>query len=472
MRSEHQLRDEKSAASRSIHGRLSRREVLRGALCGAGAALLAGRAGLAAEPAAAPGVAAQPPKAKAKSVIQIWLAGGPSHLDSFDPKPAAGNDYCGPLNNPIATNVDGIRIGELLPLLAKQADKFSLIRSMTHGDNGHETAAYLTQTGRRPGDRLVYPCAGAVVSLFKGYEAGYKGLIPPYVVLTQSQGRFSEAGFLGPRYMPFATGGDPVQQRFMVEGVVSPGISDQQQQRRRAMLRKLDTLGAAAKGNAALTAFYQAEDQAYDMILGDGAKAFDLSQETAEVRSSYDVNWGTWVSRTRFGQSCLAARRLVERGVPYITINFGGWDSHSENFRAMRQLLPDLDRGLATLLTELSQRGLLDSTIVWCCGEFGRTPKIDWGAPWNGGRNHYGKVFSALVAGGGFKGGCVVGASDVKGEEVKDRPVYPCDLLGSIYQLMGIDPEGKLSNPLGQPLTVTPTAADGIPMAGRLKEIM
>ena len=162
-------------------------------------------------------------------MIQIWLAGGPPHLDSFDPKPAAGNDYCGPLNNPIATNVDGIRIGELLPLLAKQADKFSLIRSMTHGDNGHETAAYLTQTGRRPGDRLVFPCAGAVVSLFKGYEAGYKGLIPPYIVLTQSQGRFSEAGFLGPRHMPFATGGDPVQQRFMVEGVVSPGLNDQQQ---------------------------------------------------------------------------------------------------------------------------------------------------------------------------------------------------------------------------------------------------
>ena len=158
--------------------------------------------------------------------------------------------------------------------------------------------------------------------------------------------------------------------------------------------------------------------------------------------------------------------------MPYITINFGGWDSHTDNFRAVRQLLPDLDTGLATLLAELSEHGLLDSTIVWCCGEFGRTPKIDWGPPWNGGRNHYGKVFSALVAGGGFKGGRVVGSSDAKGEEVKDRPVYPCDLLGSMYELMGIDPEGKLPNPLGLPLTVTPTAADGIPMAGRLKEIM
>jgi len=445
-----------------VDPRPSRRDVLRYGLCGAGAALLAGRTARAAD--------AKP--AKAKSVIQIWLAGGPPHLDSFDPKPDAGNDYCGPLNNPIATNVDGIRIGELLPLLAKQADKYSLIRSMTHGDNGHETAAYLTQTGRRPGDRLVFPCAGAVVSLFKGYEAGYKGLIPPYIVLTQSQGRFSEAGFLGARYMPFATGGDPAQQKFMVEGVSSPGLNEQQQEKRRTLLRKLNTLGSVLPGNAALAAYYQAEDQAYDMILGDGAKAFDLSQETDEVRKRYDVNWGTWISRTRFGQSCLAARRLVQRGVPYITINFGGWDSHTDNFKAMRQLLPDLDTGLATLLAELSEHGLLDSTIVWCCGEFGRTPKIDWGAPWNGGRNHYGKVFSALVAGGGFKGGRIVGSSDSKGEEVQDRPVYPCDLLGSIYELMGIDPEGKLPNPMDLPLAVTPTAADGIPMAGRLKEIM
>jgi hypothetical protein len=445
-----------------MHPRLSRRDLLHYGLCGAGAAFLAARTGRAAD--------AKP--AKAKSVIQIWLSGGPSHLDSFDPKPDAGNDYCGPLNNPLATNVDGIRIGELLPLLAKQADKFSLIRSMTHGDNGHETAAYLTQTGRRPGDRLVFPCAGAVVSLFQGYEAGYKGLIPPYIVLTQSQGRFSEAGFLGARHTPFATGGDPAQQKFMVEGVSSPGLNDQQQEKRRELLRKLNTLGSALQDNPALAAFYEAEDQAYDMILGDGAKAFDLSQETDEVRKRYDVNWGTWVSRTRFGQSCLVARRLVQRGVPYITINFGGWDSHTDNFRAMRQLLPDLDTGLATLLAELSEHGLLESTIVWCCGEFGRTPKIDWGAPWNGGRNHYGKVFSALVAGGGFQGGRVVGSSDAKGEEVKDRPVYPCDLLGSIYELMGIDPEGKLPNPMDLPLTVTPTAVDGIPMAGRLQEIM
>jgi uncharacterized protein (DUF1501 family) len=166
------------------------------------------------------------------------------------------------------------------------------------------------------------------------------------------------------------------------------------------------------------------------------------------------------------------ARRLVERGVPYITINFSGWDTHKDHFQIMRQKLPELDQGMATLLKDLSDRGLLDSTIIWWSGEFGRTPKISWEAPWNGGRQHYPKVFSAVLAGGGFKGGRVVGASDAKGEEVKDRPVYPCDLLGSMYQLLGIDPDGKLPNPLSMDLTVTPTAADGIPMGGRLKEIM
>jgi hypothetical protein len=184
---------------------LSRREAMHRGLAGAAGLLLADGWTMPAPAQTAP------PKAKAKSVIQIWMWGGPSHLDTFDPKPAAGNAYCGPLNKPIPTNVSGIVIGELLPMLAKQADKFSIIRSMTHGNNGHETAAYMVQTGRKPGDRLVFPSVGAVVSLFKGYDAGYRLLIPPYIVLTQLQGRFSEVGFLPSRYKPFATGGDPGQ---------------------------------------------------------------------------------------------------------------------------------------------------------------------------------------------------------------------------------------------------------------------
>jgi hypothetical protein len=385
-------------------------------------------------------------------------------LDTFDPKPGAGYDYCGPLNHPIPTNVDGIVIGELLPLLAKQADKYSIIRSMTHGNNGHETAAYMVQTGRPPGGRDVYPSVGAVVSLFKGYNAGYTGLIPPYVVLTQPQGRFSEAGFLGTRYKPFATGGDPAQSRFAVEGVVAQGISDQQQRSRRELLHKVDTLGQAMKDNGALKTFDQAGDQAYDLILGDAGKVFDLTQEKNELRDSY--------GRNTFGQSCLVARRLVESGVPYITINYGGWDTHEQHFQAMRRKLPEMDRGMAALLQDLSDRGLLDSTIVWWSGEFGRTPKVAWEPPWNGGRHHYGQVFCAVVAGGGFKGGRVVGASNETGEDVKERPVYPCDLIASMYDLLGIDGNAKLPHPQGLDVRVTPTAAEGVKMGGRLKEIM
>ena len=180
---------------------------------------------------------------KAKSVIQVWMWGGPSHVDTFDPKPEAGAEYTGPLGAPIETAVSGVRISELLPLLARQANRYSLIRSLTHGVNAHETASYTAQTGRASGGRDVFPSVGAVVSLFKGVRAGYQGRIPPYVVLTEPQGRFSEAGFLGSRFKPFATGGDPAQNRFAVEGIVSPSITDARQRSRREYLADLNTFG-------------------------------------------------------------------------------------------------------------------------------------------------------------------------------------------------------------------------------------
>lgn len=403
------------------------------------------------------------PSARAKAFIQIWLWGGACHLDTFDPKSEAGNDYCGPFKTPIATNVPGIRICELLPLLARQADKYSLIRSMTHGVNAHETAAYMVQTGRMPGGRDVYPGVGAVVSLFKGYDAGYSGLIPPYIVLTELQGRFAEAGFLGARYKPFATGGDPARTPFVVEGVVAQGISEQRQRSRRDLLGRLNTLAETMSGNAQLTELAQCEAQAYDLILGDAGKVFDLAQEKDDLKERY--------GRNTFGQSCLMARRLVERGVPFVTINYKGWDTHKQHFPIMRRKLPELDKGLATLLQDLADRSLLANTIVWCSGEFGRTPRIMWEPPWNGGRGHYGKVFSALVAGGGFKGGCVLGASDATGEEVKERPVYPGDLIGSFYELLGIDHNARLPHPEGLPVRVAPSAEEGLKLAGRLAEI-
>jgi hypothetical protein len=391
----------------------------------------------------------------------MW--GGPSHLDTFDPKPEAGYDYCGPFNKPIATNIAGIRICELLPLLAKQADKYSIVRSMTHGNNSHETASYLVQTGHLP-DRQLYPCIGSLVSLFKGYDHGYRGQIPPYIVLTTPQGRFSEEGFLGPRYKPFATGGDPNQPRFAVEGIVAQGVSDQRQRGRRELMHKLDSLDKALPDNSQFERVDQSEKKAYDLILGDAGKAFDLSTEKDELRKRY--------GRNTFGQSCLAARRLIEHGVPYVTINYPGWDTHKQHFQIMRRKLPEMDQGMAALLADLADRGLLDSTIIWWSGEFGRTPKIQWEPPWNGGRGHYGACFCSLLAGGGFKGGRVVGASDATGEHVAERPVSPRDLLGSVCQLLGIDPDGPLPNPLGLKIPVMPADETPAQGAGRLVELM
>ena len=427
---------------------ITRRDALRTGLAGAAGLLLVN--GWMSQALALPRAAA----ARARAVVQVWLWGGASHIDTFDPKPDAGYDYCGPLAKAIPTNVDGMLVGELLPTLAQHADKYSLVRSMTHGINAHETAAYLVQTGRAAGDRLVYPGVGAVVSLFRGYSAGYTGLVPPYIVVTDLQGRFSESGFLGARYAPFATGGDPAQNPFAVQGVVAPGISEQRQRDRRDLLRRLDSLGAVLPDDPSLQAFASAGDQAYDLILGDAGKVFDLSQEKDEVRERY--------GRNTFGQSCLVARRLVERGVPYVTINSKGWDTHKQHFQIMRQKLPQLDKGLASLLQDLGDRGLLDTTIVWCCGEFGRTPRVQWEAPWNGGRGHWGPVFSALVAGGGFKGGRVVGASDAKGEQVKDRPVVPAELIATMYGLLGIDASAKLPNPEGLDIRAVPDGTGSV----------
>ncbi len=395
--------------------------------------------------------------ATAKSVIEIWLWGGPSHLETFDPKPDAGEEYNGGFRA-IPTNVPGIEISEFLPNLAKVADKYSIIRSMTHGNNGHETATYLMQTGREPGGK-VFPAIGAVIGMMKGYDYGYKGKIPPYVLIPVAKGRFSEIGFLNPKYRPLVTGGDPNASVFAVEGIVNQSISKEQQKRNKDLLRRLNSFEGEFGESKEISAFRKSGDEAYDLITGDAGAVFDLSKEKPEIRDAY--------GRNTLGQSCLAARRLVEAGVPYVTINCPGWDTHKRHFQTMKQKLPQLDMGLAALLKDLHGRGLLDSTIVWCSGEFGRQPKISQESPWNGGRQHYGKCFSALLAGGGFKGGCVLGKSDPKGENPVERPVYPQDLFGSIYELMGIDPDAKMPNPMGEDIALVPPQSQ----YGRLKEL-
>ena len=405
--------------------------------------------------------------AKAQSVIQIWMGGGPSHLDTFDPKPKAGRDYCGPYGKPIATNVDGIQICQMLPLLAKQADKYAILRGMTHNNNSHETASYMVQTGRKPAEGIVYPGIGSVVSYFNGFNGGYKGMLPPYITVTTPQGRFSESGFLGSKYKPFSTGGDPSKEPFAVEGLIAENVTEERQIDRRALLGEIDSFAKDMSGNELVRAIDTNQQQAYSMILGDAGKAFVLSEEKSEIRDHY--------GRNKFGQSCLLARRLVERGVPFVTINYPGWDTHKKHFEAMNKKLPEMDKGMAALIQDISDRGLLDSTIVWWGGEFGRTPKIQWEAPWNGGRGHYGKAFSSLVAGGGFEGGNVVGKTDDRGETVTERPIYPWDLISSMNELLGIDPDATLPHPQGKTVYVSPFTAKEIPekeTGGLLKEIM
>lgn len=402
-------------------------------------------------------------KGKIKSVIQIFLWGGMSHNDTWDPKPGSGYDYTGELDKVISSNVDGIQLNSLFPKLAQQADKYSLIRSMTHGNNGHETAAYMMQTGHKPGGRLAYPSVGAIFTYFKKEQ--YKGLLPPYIVMLQAAGRFSEEGFLGPGYKPFATGGDPNASRFEVQGIVNKGINDARQRARRELVDKTNVMGYGLADVPQMAAAEEAKQKAYGLILGKGREVFNLANEPTELRDRY--------GRHTFGQECLAARRMVEAEVPYVTISFpGGWDTHANHFTTMKRQCPMLDQGVAALLADLSDKGLLDSTLVWCTGEFGRTPKVSWEPPWNGGRHHFGRVFTTMVAGGGFKGGHVVGSSDEKGENVKDRPVYPADLLGSFYLLAGIDADAKLPHPLGFDARVLDIENEGNESTGLLEEIM
>ncbi len=365
-------------------------------------------------------------KTKAKACIVVWLSGGPSHLDTFDPKPAAPSEYRGAFK-PIPTKADGMQICEHLPLLAQQADKFSILRTMTHPSPSHDIASHIMLTGNVPARGTVNPSYGSVV--FR--EFGYQGALPPYIAVPNGH-RYAQAGFLGGTYKPFAIGADPNAKGFQVRSLRLPsGMTVDRLQHRRQWLTALDTLKRRVQDEEleVLDGFYQ---RSYDMIMSPtSSKAFDMESEDPKVRERY--------GRNTFGQSCLLARRLVEAGVAFVHVERGGWDTHFRNFETLKDTrLPEFDRAFSALLEDLHQRGLLESTIVLCMGEFGRTPKIDYSPRWQGGRHHYSKVFSSVIAGGGLAGGHVVGTSSEKGEEVKDRPVLPWDVGATMFTLLGI----------------------------------
>jgi len=389
------------------------------------------------------GIDAQP----AKSVILIYLDGGPSQTDTFDPKPEATRDIYGLLKDAIPTNVPGIVIGSKLPMLARIADKYSLVRSLTHGVNGHETGHYAMVTGDLSRNSVVYPSYGSVISFMK--KPGYRGVLPPYISITSANSRFNEGGFLGNEYKSFNTGGEPEKMVFEVEGIVNRSVKPQKLRKRIQMLdkfEKVNPFSASFSYTSTIDSFRQVNTE---FISGESRQVFNLASENKEVRERYGMN--------RLGQSCLAARKLVEAGVPFVNVRTTGWDTHKKHFQRMNAMLPELDQALSALISDLDTKGLLKHTIVLCGGEFGRTPKVLWDAPWNGGRAHFGQAFSYLVAGGGFIPGKVLGKTDKTGEKIIDREVYPCDLIGTVYLLMGIDPHGTLPHPLEGNLPVLPS---------------
>jgi hypothetical protein len=399
---------------------------------------------------------------QAKSVILIYLDGGPSQTDTFDPKPDATRDIYGNLKGFCQTNVPGIILGEKLPLLAQIADKYSLIRSMTHGANGHETGHYAMITGDLSGGSVVYPSYGAVISYMK--KDSYKGILPPYISLTAANNRFNEGGFLGNAYKSFDTGGTPEKGSFEVEGIINRFVKPDDFKKRTQLLQDFELQNKVTKSPEYTLLVDSFRKVNTEFIFGESRRAFDLSSESKEVRDRYGMH--------RLGQSCLAARKLVEAGVPFINVRTTGWDTHKKHFQRMNEMLPELDQALSALLADLDEKGLLENTIVLCGGEFGRTPRVLWEAPWNGGRAHFGKAFSYLVAGGGFIPGKVVGKTDKTGEEILERKVYPADLIGTIYQLMGIDPKGTLPHISEGALPILPSLGKQGQSNGLLYEII
>lgn len=384
---------------------------------------------------------------RAKSCILIWLDGGPSHLETFDVKPDAPSEVRGPFQT-IQTNVPGTNISECLPNTARITDKIAIVRSVTSPLGEHGIANHYLLTGYKPSPVLDYPSYGSVVAHVRGGQH----TLPPYIAIPDVKPTAS-SGFLGAAFRPFAVGGDPAKPDFRVSNLnFYPGVTDGRMERRREFVSQLDKFQQAIESGPPNAD--PALEQAYRLATSPEAKkAFDLSQEKPAVRARYGP-------RT-VGQSCLLARRLVEAGVGFVTVNNTGWDTHEGLVMRLKEgyagakigvgLVPLFDQAFAALVGDLSERGLLDDTLVVAMGEFGRTPKLNT----RGGRDHWPRVFSVALAGGGIKGGQVLGSSDAVGESPKDRPVTPADLANTLYTLLGIDPAKEIFTSDGRPVQVS-----------------
>ncbi|MFN9753130.1 MAG: DUF1501 domain-containing protein [Planctomycetota bacterium] len=375
----------------------------------------------------------------AKSVIFIFLPGGIAHQESFDPKPYAPLEYRGPLNS-IETSLPGVRFSELFPQMAKIANKTVVCRSMTHGEAAHERGTHNMFTGYRPSPALQYPSMGSVVA----HEFGPRNNLPPYVLIPSLPTPYAGTGYLSSSYAGFSLGADPANEGFRVQDLALPGGVDETRFTRRQKL--LDVVNEHFKQREksdsmeAVDTFYE---RAYGLIGSPAAReAFDISKEDAAIRDAY--------GRNQAGSRMLLARRLVEAGVRFVTLTYGGWDHHDNIAGAMRGQVPPFDQALATLINDLDSRGLLDSTLVCVGSEFGRTPKINATA----GRDHWPKVFSLLMAGGGLKRGLAWGTSDATASEPDQDPLTVDDWAPTVYHMLGIVADKELMAPGNRPIEI------------------
>ncbi|HIM23472.1 MAG TPA: DUF1501 domain-containing protein [Verrucomicrobia bacterium] len=377
---------------------------------------------------------------RARSAIYVRLAGGPSHMDTFDMKPDAPDTHRGEFRE-ISTNVPGVRICEHLPKLAKCADKYAILRGVSHTLAAHRLGAEYLMTGNRPLPALKYPTYGAVVSK----ELGAPRDIPGSVAIPK--GPTGPTGFLGLEYGPFETGASPkAGQPMNIRGLsLSNGLTLADIDRRNNLVKRYDTaFGAFAKEDKVLSGMDEFSQKAYEMMRSSRTReAFDLTRESPSVSGLFGDGG--------FSQSCLLATRLVESGVRLVSVQFGGWDTHRDNFNRLKDNnLPNLDDGLAGLFQALEAKGLLKTTAVFVTGEFGRTPRINQ----RGGRDHYPRAMFCLLAGGGMEGGQVIGASDEKGEGPRDRVISPDDVAATFYHALGIDHTKEYHTPTGRPVMI------------------
>lgn len=376
---------------------------------------------------------------RAKGVIHIVLPGGMAHQESWDPKPEAPLEYRGPFGV-AKTNVRGVVLNENFSNVAKVVDKMTIIRSIAGKDADHGRASYAMFTGYRKSPAIEHPAIGSVVS----HELGSKQNLPPYVAVP-SASEYSGTGYLGSQFGPFGLGGDPGRAGFQVKDLLlPPGVDDDRFYKRQRIRETVDEhfrkIASKAEALGAMDKFYE---RAYGMISSPAAReAFDIGKESEGTKSKYGQN--------EAGMRLLLARRLIEAGVRFTTVSYGGWDHHAGIENAMRRQAPMLDQALAALISDLDDRGMLDSTLVLVTSEFGRTPKINATA----GRDHFPRVYSVALAGGGFKRGLVYGSSNSTASEPEENPVRIEDVLTTVYQQIGINADKELMAPGGRPIEV------------------